>query len=194
MADSELNIRKEEIEKLVVLAQKGDHESFSKIYDIYIDHIYRYVYYRVKSADAEDLAGTVFMKVWENLRSYKAHKKKSFSAWIFRIAHNLVVDYYRAAKDRDFDELKIDTASLDRQHSPIKNTEKVLDNGVLQIAIKKLKRNYQDIIIYKFINEFSNSEIASLLRKSEGSLRILQHRALKALKHELEDMGVKYNF
>lgn len=191
MAKSDLSGRKDEIEALVKLVKKDDHDAFSKLYDVFIDNIYRYVYYRVNSADAEDLVGTVFLKVWENIRKYKAGKK-SFSAWIFRIAHNLVVDYYRTSKDRNFDELKIDIASYEREHNPIKTVEKGFDQAILKKALGRLKERYREIIIYKFINELSNSEIAEILNKSEGSLRILQHRALKALRQVFEEMGIDY--
>lgn len=178
-----------EIEELVFKAQDGDQQSFAELYDIFVDPIYRYVYYRVNSADAEDLVETVFLKVWENLRQYRQQKNKSFSAWIFRITHNLVVDYYR--KDKSSEELSINIPDQNRQHNPIKVTQDSMNKEVLGKAIKKLKPAYQEVIIYKFINELSNSEIAEILKKTEGSLRILQHRALKALKVELKDMGVE---
>lgn len=189
MGIGELNNRREEIESLVERVKEGDQNAFSALYDIFIDHIYKYVYYRVKSSDVDDLVVMVFLKIWENIHKYKA-KKNLFASWIFRIAHNLVVDYYRTSKDRDFDELSIDVPSLNREHNPIKNIEKGFDQTLIKRALHKLKRNYQDIITYKFINEFTNSEIAQILRKSEGSLRILQYRALKALKRELEEMGI----
>ena len=192
MADSNAKNRKEEIEVLVVRVKEGDHDAFSQLYDIFIDQIFRYVYYRVKSGDAEDLVETVFLKVWENIGKYKVKKRNSFSAWIYRIAHNSVVDYYRSAKTRDFDGLGIDVASRDREHNPIRTAERSLNHEVLKKALKGLRKSYQDIIVYKFINELTNSEIAQILKKSEGSLRILQHRALKALKHELVEMGAEY--
>lgn len=191
MASGELSERVAEIEKLVKLAQNGDHDSFSKLYDILIDPIYRYVYYRVKSVDAEDLVETVFLKVWENLRQYRP-KKRSFSAWVFRIAHNLVVDYYRGSKDNMIDELDEQLPDQNREHNPIRNTQNILTQEILKQAISKMKKQYQDIIVYKFINEFSNKEMAEIFGRSEGGLRILQFRALKALKHELREMGVEY--
>ena len=190
MSGSELSDKKEEIEALVELVKKGDHDSFARLYDIFIDQIYRYVYYRVRQEDAEDLVETVFLKVWEKINKYSNQKNKSFSAWIFRITHNLVVDYYRASKDREFDELKIDIPAYEREHSPIKNTTRALDNEILKKAISKLKKNHQDIIIYKFINELDNSEIATIMKKSEGSLRILQFRALKSLREVMKEMGM----
>lgn len=185
------NNRNEEVEKLVFLSQKGDQEAFAGLYDIFINPVYRYVYYRVNSADAEDLVETVFLKVWENIRQYKT-KKRSFSAWIFRIAHNLVVDHYRSFKDKNFEELTLQVPDQNRQHNPIRTAQNVLDNEVLKKALNKLKKQYRDVILYKFINDLSNKEIAEILDRSEGSLRILQFRALKALKKELENMGVFY--
>lgn len=190
MAKSELGKRKVEIEGLVKEAQDGSHDSFAKVYDIFIDPIYRYVFYRVKAVDAEDIVETVFLKVWEHLGKYKVSEKSSFSAWIFRIAHNLVVDYYRSTKNKGVDELLETIPDKKREHNPIDMTQQGLDRGVVKKAIFKLKKNYQEIIIYKFINDLSNKEIANILKRSEGSVRILQFRALKALKFELEDLGV----
>lgn len=184
-------IKNQSIDKFVKLAQKGDQEAFGKLYDILVDQIYRYVYYRVQGEDVEDIVETVFLKVWENIRQYKP-QKKSFSAWVFRIAHNLVVDHYRSYKDKVFDELSPDLPDLDRQHNPIKSTQSNFDNAVLRKALVKVKKQYREIILYKFINELSNHEIAEILGKSEGSLRILQFRALKALRKELEELGVNY--
>ncbi len=179
------------IEEFVIPAQQGDQEAFGKIYDLLVDQIYRYVYYRVQGEEVEDIVETVFLKVWENIRQYKP-QKKSFSAWVFRIAHNLVVDHYRASKDRVYDQLDPELPDQSRQHNPIKSVQSTFDNEVLKRALGKMKKQYRDIILYKFINELSNYEIAEILGKSEGSLRILQFRALKILKKELEDMGVNY--
>jgi RNA polymerase sigma-70 factor (ECF subfamily) len=80
------------------------------------------------------------------------------------------------------------------EHNPIRTTENVLDNKALKMALTKLKKPYRDVIICKFINELSNAEIAEVLDKNEGSLRVLQFRALSALKKELQEMGVNYEF
>jgi len=194
MSDEEKKNKKAKAEALVLLVKEGDHDAFSQLYDLFIDQIFRYVFYRVKSTDAEDLVEIVFLKVWENIDKYKVKKKNSFSAWLYRIAHNLVVDYYRSKKDRDYNELSIDIPTQDREHNSIRMAERSLDKENLKNAMKNLKQSYQDIILYKFINELTNTEIAQILDKSEGSLRILQHRALKALKKEMIDMGIKYEF
>ncbi|MEK7086139.1 MAG: sigma-70 family RNA polymerase sigma factor [Patescibacteria group bacterium] len=191
MSADELKNQEAMIEKLVVLSKRGNQDAFAKLYDIFVDPIYRYVYYRVNAGDAEDIVETVFLKVWENIRQYK-QQKRSFSAWIFRIAHNLIVDHYRSAKDRIFEELHPQIPDQSRQHNPIKSAQTILDNEVLKKALNNMKHQYREVIIYKFINELSNKEISEILGKSEGSLRILQFRALKALKKVLEEMGVNY--
>lgn len=190
---SNLKERREEIEELVLKVQDGDHHAFSCLYDIFIDPIYRYVYYRVKAKDAEDLVENVFLKVWEHIKKYKRAKKSSFSAWIFRIAHNVVVDHYRTSSTKEIDPLDYSVPDHKRDHNPIHVTEDAIDKRVLRVAINKLKDNYREIIVYKFINDFSNAEIAQILGKTEGSLRILQHRALKALRAELNHMGLNYD-
>lgn len=187
MANTNLQQRAHEIEQLVLKAQKGDQGAFSAVYDLFVDPIFRYVYYRVGAGDVEDVVENVFLKVWENLRQYRP--KRSFSAWIFRIAHNLVVDYYRSGREREVLGLDPQIPDDSRLHNPIKNTQNVLDNEVLRRAVAMLKKQYRDVVIYKFINEFSNEEIAEIMQKSEGSLRILQFRALKALKRELLNLG-----
>ncbi|MFA4891282.1 MAG: sigma-70 family RNA polymerase sigma factor [Candidatus Gracilibacteria bacterium] len=178
-----------EIERLVEKAQGGDTEAFASIYDHFVDQIYRYIYFRVPKEDAEDITETVFLKSWEKIRQYKM-ESKSFSAWIYRIAHNLVVDTYRFKKDKEVVELTPNIPEYRREHNPIRTTENSLHSDKLKIALSKLKKGYRQVVILKFINELSNTEIAQVLKKSEGSVRILQFRALKALKRELNEIGV----
>ncbi len=181
-------ISDKEIEKLVIKSQQGDAEAFGIIYDTYVTPIYRYIFYKVKREDVEDLVEQLFLKAWENIRKYKKRKQTSFKSWLFRIAHNLVVDHYRLTREH---------ASLDprfsdtkKESNPVIQASESLNNDRLKKAIEKLKPNYQQIIILKFLNELSNEEISKVLKKSEGSVRILQFRALKALKIILSDMGV----
>lgn len=192
MSDNSLKNKGKEIDELVEQIKNGSHEAFAKLYDIFVDPVYKYVFYRVKEGDAEDIVETTFLRVWENIRSYKFKKKTVFSSWVFRIAHNLIIDYYRSSKDRDYQSLDEMLPDTKREHNPIKNAEDYFDQKNLRIALSKMKKKYQEIIVYKFVNGFSNNEIADIMKKSEGSLRILQFRALKALKEELDKLGIKY--
>lgn len=187
-ANNQNELSDPEIEALVVKAQKGDADAFGKIYDHFIQSMYRYVFYKVNDKDVEDIVETLFMKAWENIGKYKNQKQKSFRAWIFRIAHNLVVDYYRM--NREHSSLDPRISDKKRESDPADMAQLSLNNDYLRSAINNLKPNYQQIILLKFINELENPEIAKILKKSEGSVRILQFRALKALKQELEQMGI----
>lgn len=190
MTANELKQKEGEIEALVLECQDGSHQAFERLYELFVDPIYRYIYYRVNAAEVEDLVETVFMKVWEKIHQYKPKKKTTFSSWIFRIAHNLVVDTYRAQTDRHVEELDPNLMSEDGIADPKSATQQALDQGTLRSALSRLKKPYREVLIHKFINDLSNKEIADILDKSEGSLRILQFRALKALKKELEDEGI----
>jgi RNA polymerase sigma-70 factor, ECF subfamily len=185
-------VRKEEmIELLVKRSQKGEAMAFGKLYDLFVDKIYRYIYFRVPKDDVEDLTEMVFLKAWEKIHQYKSGRK-SFSAWVFRIAHNLVVDTYRFGKDKETVELSPNVQEHRREHNPIKVTENKIHSEYLKEALEKMKPHYKQIIILKFINELSNKEIADVLKKSEGSVRILQFRALKSLKCEMEGIGLDF--
>lgn len=179
----------EQLDNLVRKAQQGETEAFESIYNAFIDQIYRYIYYRTDREDALDLTETVFLKVWENVSSYKCGRKY-FSAWIYRIAHNVVVDHYRLNKESV--ELSYEIPDENRESHPINRTEKSLNNQVLMKAISKLKKKYQQIIILKYINELDNREIARIMRRTEGNLRILKFRALRALRQIMEDENIRY--
>jgi len=178
----------ERIDYLVELAQNGDADSFGVIYDHFADQIYRYVYFRVPRSEAEDITEMVFLKAWEKLKQY-APRKRSFSAWLFRIAHNLIVDTYRLKKDSEVEELVPDVPEYRREHNPVKMAERTLDSDALKVALSKLTGKHRQVIILKFINELSNEEVAQIMKKTEGGIRILQFRALKSLKRELSDSG-----
>lgn len=182
--------KQKEIEKLALQAQKGDSAAFGKLYDNFAESIYRYVFFRVSNQqDAADLTETVFLKAWENLHQYnKKDENNLFSAWIFRIAHNLVIDHYRLGKQ--IQELTEDYIDERTGHHPIDKAEQALSSDNLKRGLAGLKENYRQIIVLKYINDLSNEEIANVLKKNEGSVRILQFRALKALKNILEEMGV----
>lgn len=178
-----------QLEVLVIKSQKGDSEAFAQLYDVYVTPIYRYIFFKVNKKDVEDLTEVLFMKAWENIGKYRKQKNKSFKAWLFRIAHNLVVDHYRLTREHSaLDPRLRDTK---RDNDPMEKADGVLNNENLQLAIGKLKKNYQQMIILKFINELSNEEICKIMKKSEGSVRILQFRALRTLRQIMNDMGIK---
>ena len=175
-----------DIDKLVVRAQGGDTEAFALVYDELVKPVYRYIFFRVENEIAEDLTEDTFFKVWQNLKKYKKGKHP-FSSWVFRIAHNLVVDYYR--KNKVIEEIDERMADPSDHINPEKQTNIKLTNIRLKKIIRKLPDNYQQVIILKYINELDNKEIADTIGKSEAAVRTIQFRALGKLKSLVGEDG-----
>ncbi|MFH1767321.1 MAG: RNA polymerase sigma factor [Patescibacteria group bacterium] len=173
-----------DLSALVTLAQKGNTEAFGKIYDALVKPVYRYIYYRVDSQIAEDLTEETFLKTWENIKKYKKGKTP-FSSWVFKIAHNLVCDYYR--KNQTTAEIDENIADPEENLNPERKITIKFTQNHLRIAIKKLPANYQQVVILKYINELDNADIAKSLGKSEGAVRTIQFRALQQLRTLLEE-------
>lgn len=188
MDDKEI-LTPKQLDECVLKAQQGNTDSFAQIYDQFVDKIYKYVFFRVGREDALDLTESVFLKVWENIKSYKTGKQY-VSSWIYRIAHNAVVDHYRMSKQTV--ELTSNVPDMNKDSDPIVLTARKMNRESLSKAISKLKRKYQQVIVLKYVNELDNKEIARIMNKTEGSMRILKFRALKALKQILEEMNVGY--
>lgn len=185
------NEQKSNIEQWVKEAQSGNWQSFSKLYEHFVDKVYKYYYYKVSSQDeAFDLTETVFLKVWDNLKSYKPKTGSSFGSWVFRIAHNLLVDHYRLNKEMV--ELTDVHADKREEANPMHKTDESLRKETLKKAMSKLKDIYKEVLTHSYLNELSNSEVAELMNKTEGGLRVLKFRALQELKKVLEQMGIKY--
>jgi len=173
-----------DLSALVARAQSGDTEAFGQIYDALVKPIYRYIYYRVDAQIAEDLTEETFLKAWQNLKKYK-QKKHPFSSWVFKIAHNLVCDYYR--KHQSISEIDENTADPQEAFQPERKITIQFTQIQLKKAIKKLPENSQQVIILKYINELDNQAIAKTIGKSEGAVRTIQFRALQQLRSILEE-------
>ena len=168
---------------LVERSKRGDTEAFGQVYDALVKPIYRYIYYRVEPQIAEDLTEDTFLKVWENLKKFK-QGKTPFSAWVFRIAHNLVCDHYR--KNETVFEIDENIANPTDDLNPQYQISVKLNQVHLRQALKKLPENYQEVLVLKYINDVDNTTIAQTIGKSEGAVRILQFRALNQLRIILE--------
>jgi RNA polymerase sigma-70 factor (ECF subfamily) len=175
-------------EELYELSKKlvhGDAEAFSGLYDHFSENIYRFIYFKVNSAEVEDLTEIVFIKVWENRKKFNP-EKSSFSSWIYTIARNTVIDHYRVNKTTE--ELPINLKDDEKRNPKMIAEEKFVSTQV-RSAIEKLPENYRDLVLLRFIQDFSYSEIAEIMGKSEGSIRIMQFRAIKELKKYLQKLG-----
>lgn len=179
---------------LVQRAQGGDAAAFGEVYDALVASIYRYIYYRVSArVDAEDLTEMVFLKGWEKLKQYSPQNGYPFSAWLFRIAHNIVIDHYRERPKRDALELDENWVAENAEANPKAVTQTYFDQRELRAALRKLPEAHQQILILKFVNGFANDEIAKIIGKSTAAVRVIQFRALARMKELLEKEQVFFS-
>lgn len=170
-----------EIVRLVEKAASGNFEAFGKLYHIYVERIYRYVFYQVKDKMlAEDITADVFVKALKAINSCSG-KESTFSAWLYRIAHNRVIDNFRSAKRT----MTIEMETARNLSSPNQEAGKTLDGQEWLELIADLPPNQRQVIILKFIEDMDNREIGRIMRKSQVAIRILQMRALGALRERL---------
>jgi RNA polymerase sigma-70 factor (ECF subfamily) len=172
---------------LVRRAIGHDAEAFGRLYDMHVDRVYRHIYYRVgNEADAEDLTQQVFLKAWQAIGRYKKIASP-FVAWLMTISHNLVVDFYRTRKDRAY--LEPEILADDSAPSPERAAETSFEQQRLRRAILQLGGDEQQVVMLRFIEGFEFAEIASLLKKREGNIRVILHRALVKLRNILDKEG-----
>ena len=171
-------------ESLVQRAKEHDQQAFARLYEEYFDRIYRYVVVRVGDRmEAEDLTQQVFVNALRAISSYRL-KGVPFSAWLYRIAHNQVVDYLRKKQKRAAVPLNEDwLASGDRD--PQLMVEQNLDIEQLLSATKRLTEAQREVISLRFAGELPIAQVAKIMGKSQGAIKALQHSAIVALRKVL---------
>lgn len=181
----------QQIERWVQKAQNGDQKSFEKLFEVFFDKIFRYVRFRVDDADAEDIVSDIFLKVVENLNAYHPQKKAGFNAWIFRIAHNNVIDFYRKKKELlGLSEDEGDDIFLqipDEKPTPEEKADQKLTFQKLTKILRHLPSVQRDILELKYLEGMTNAEISEITGKSEGNIRVIQLRALREIRKNWND-------
>ena len=173
-----------DIDRLIDGAISGNAADFGRLYDLYVERVYRHIYYRVgNTKDAEDLTQQVFLRAWNAISRYKK-TASPFLAWLMRISHNLVIDFYRLKKDVTY--LDSELMSKDSDSSPERLAEEHFNQQQLRKIILQLPEEQQQVILMSFIEGFSYAEIADSLGKKEGNIRVILHRALKKMRQILE--------
>jgi len=178
------------LERLVLAAKQGDEVAFGQVYDYMFEKLWRYVAFRVSSEDIEDLVSEIWLKVVQSLKKYTPQKGASFSSWAFRIAHNAVIDYYRKQKEvlgLSTDENDFFSNLKDPERTPDVLARLDGEYQDLHQALAQIKPDHREILQLKFLEGFSNTEIAKITRKTEGNIRILQLRALREIKAYLQN-------
>ena len=176
-------------ERLLIDRAKKDPAAFGELYSRYVDRIYNYIYYRTgSSVDAEDLTGRVFFKAMSHIKGYK-HMGLPFSAWLYRIAHNLVANYHRdraRKQEISLDNLPGQILPKSEQH-PESRVVRSQEVDALLARIRDLAPNRQELLILKFVDQLSNAEIGQIMRKSEGAIKSLYHRTLLELRETMDE-------
>jgi RNA polymerase sigma-70 factor (ECF subfamily) len=178
-----------ENEAALVERARTNPEAFGLLYELYVDRVYSYIYHRVGNVqDAEDLTARTFYRALEKLDAYE-DRGLPFSAWLFRIAHNLVANWHRDHSRRQVFSLdKLWWRSSDEAR-PEQVVEADSERAELWDAINRLPEERRNLLLYKLNTTLSNLEIGELMNKSESAIKSLYFRTLAALRKDLEDRG-----
>jgi RNA polymerase sigma-70 factor (ECF subfamily) len=168
---------------IVRRAQGYDEDALQSLYEVYYPKVYNYAFLQLGDVQAaEDLSSDVMLKMVESIKSYK-FKGLPFSAWVFRIARNRLIDLHRRRKRRG--EVDLSESIAGTLASPQVMAERAIERGQIQVALKHLTDEQRQVIVLKFIEGFDNRSIGSIMGRSEGAIKSLQHRALGALRRIL---------
>jgi len=173
---------KDDLGAVIERAQQGDQCAFDAIFDRFAEPLFRYVYARCgDSTIAEEILGDLWVRVVERLGGFRLPPTgcdQAFAAWLYRIAHNLVIDHYRRKEMRH---VPLSPDISDRDPSPDERAISGDDRRELRAAIEQLTPDQREVVLLRFVEERSNAEVSALTGRSEGAVKVMQHRALCAL-------------
>lgn len=172
---------------------KKDPEAFGKIYDLYADRIYRFVFFKVSSEEeAQDITADVFLKAWQYLLEKQTKEVRHLGALLYSVARNRIIDLYRSRSMKETQPLS-ETAeeNIPDGRNMQEQTEARIDVGLLQKHLRSLKDDYREVLVMRYLDEMSTGEISQILDKPAGTVRVLLHRAMNALKQHVgsQDRG-----
>ena len=180
-----------EEKEILIRASQGDREAFGVLYEQYVERIFNYVYYRTGNVhDAEDLTARVFFRAMHHIQNY-VDRGVPFSAWLYRIAHNLIANWHR---DRSRHQ-EIPLSEAPTIHYKGEPPEVAMihnqDRDALLRLIRHLPPERQHLLILKFVEHMSNADIGETMNRSEGAVKSLYHRTLLSLRDELEGIDLE---
>src|SRR3954467_13445724 len=174
----------ENVRKLVDRAQQGDRAALEELYLIHFDRIYSYLHMSVGNRhDAEDLTTHTFLKMLESIRRFP-WQPAPFSAWLFRIAHNLAMDHFRASRRWQPEEEVPEPPGETEPSAEIAAFQSIGRQSMLEL-IEELSQEQKQVLTLKFVFNLPNGEVATILGKTEGAIKSLQHRALVSLQKQI---------
>ena len=180
----------EDQDEILNQAIQGDLEAFSHLYEQHIDKIYNYIYYRIGNHhDAEDLTARVFYRALGHIQTFKP-RGVPFSAWLYRIAHNLVANWHRDKSRRKEISLEDHVEFSNHSYQLEKHLMQSQENEALLKAIRSMGAERQQLLILKLVEGMSNYEIGLIMGRSEGAIKSLYHRTLISLRKKIEKAGL----
>lgn len=169
---------------LVERAIARDKEAYGALYDRHVVRVYRHIYYMVgNTTEAEDLTAQAFLQGWEAIERYQI-RGAPFVSWLLRIAHNLGVSYLRSRKEST--QLPETLEDQGRQRNPEAVAQQRLDGDHVRQAILQLRNEQRRVIILRFVEDLDYQEVAEIVGKSVAAVRVIQHRALNALRKQMQ--------
>jgi RNA polymerase sigma-70 factor (ECF subfamily) len=172
------------VRKLVERAQRGERAALEELYLIHFDRIYSYLHVSVGNRhDAEDLTTQTFLKMLESIGRFR-WQSAPFSAWLFRIAHNLAMDHFRARRRWQPEEEVPEPAGSEEPSAELQAMQSIGRQSMLEL-IQDLSPEQQQVLTLKFVFNFANADVATILEKTEGAIKSLQHRALASLQKQI---------
>jgi len=172
---------------LLERAKEYDQAALGELYDRYGPRIYSYIYYRLGDTSlAEDLTAQVFLRMLEAIRASRPWRD-SFSGWLYRIAHNLIVDHFRRQAQEGC--MPLEEQLVAAEDNTAEAVEKRLTRRQLRAAINRLSEDQAQVVVLRFVEGLSSAEIARIMGKSEGAIRALQYRAIVNLRRFMEEDG-----
>jgi RNA polymerase sigma-70 factor (ECF subfamily) len=164
----------------------SDAEAFGELYSRHVKRIYNYIYYRTGDyQDAEDLTARVFQRALGHVGAFQ-DQGVPFSAWLYRIAHNLVANWHRDRSRRPIVPLDDHVAESGAGTHPESLAVAMEENQMLLAAVRRLSAERQELLILKFVERLSNAEIGQIMGRTEGAIKSLYHRTLNALREEIQ--------
>jgi RNA polymerase sigma-70 factor, ECF subfamily len=174
----------EHVRELVARGQQGDRDALEELYLIHFDRIYSYLHVSVGNRhDAEDLTTQTFLKMLEKIGTFK-WQSAPFSAWLFRIAHNLAMDHFRARRRWQPEEEVPEQPGEEEPSAELEAMQTIGRESMLKL-IDRLSPEQQQVLTLKFVFNLPNAEVAAILDKTEGAIKSLQHRALVSLQKQI---------
>jgi RNA polymerase sigma-70 factor (ECF subfamily) len=174
----------EHVRELVARGQQGDRDALEELYLIHFDRIYSYLHVSVGNRhDAEDLTTQTFLKMLEKIGSFK-WQSAPFSAWLFRIAHNLAMDHFRSRRRWQPEEEVPEPPGEEEPSAELVAMQTIGRESMLKL-IERLSPEQQQVLTLKFVFNLPNAEVAAILDKTEGAIKSLQHRALVSLQKQI---------